>query len=1004
MSEICFIEAKPRIVATGAETTIRLAGGGSDTPYRLAGNDYRAGVVEMPRFRAAFGFDDNGWTGGTIPTSGALGFMPGDSALVTALMAHYWRDAAITVDAGDEKGALSRRLTGTVADIASSDGQISLALADPSKLIDKPLLGEGFAGTGGIEGASEATGRPKRRSWGRVFNVELRLLDKVNNVFEAGDPSKPLHAFDAVYDKGREGSMAVLVWQGSIAATFAALQTSTPAQGGCVAAPSIACVKWWTVPAGPLTADVYGEIAGGYVETAVAIAAKMLATVAGPAIHNQAAADALRPAVCGVHVASPTDTVAQALDRLFLGVSLFWVLKPDATIRIGEWAWKAPVAEFEAEFIGRERLLPPVKSRIVGYRRNHRVHSDSEISAAVITADDVTYLDGTPLEDLKPAEGGAQSNRPPTDNSPAAPLELPHGTMWFSSGGHPYRFGSRPWIGADGTPWIGADGQPWLGGGYEDVQDQAGPEAQAAADAASAAADAAALSAATANASLAQIASDDLLTPGEKPSVILDASTITAEQAGIDAQAAAFGITTEKAAYDGEVAALTAYLATLTAPVAWNALTGNTAIVGATFRSKFANVYAARQTLLNKIAAVAKARGDLGVDLANAAGAAAVAAQADATAALSRVAAIVADGVLDKSEKPDVVLRYNSALSEQPGIQNNAVYYAITTEKTAYDAAVAALTTDLTELEPAYNDYTTDTPVDRAAFNASFKNFYDKRQLLLDKIAVEAGRSTATMVLAPTKFIACDYLGVPKSSDSFVLPNLRKRGNARVDAVSTWSATIPSVITASIDTASANNDRGDITVTALSSGWDNAEIIVTSSNDGIELTGKITLACVRDAPPPPPPPSGTGATSAQSSDGQTNSTASYLSSGVIIGPVRCGSSGNIKLEALLTFSRTLDGENNAYGKWGRATSGSGPFTDTAGGEVISTIGCYRGNTGGAEPVPVSEDGILQVIETVTGLTSGSDYWFEFRPRKGTTFDGSGSAVVTFSGLKKATQL
>lgn len=407
MSEICFIEAKPRIVATGAETTIRLAGGGSDTPYRLAGNDYRAGVVEMPRFRAAFGFDDNGWTGGTIPTSGALGFMPGDSALVTALMAHYWRDAAITVDAGDEKGALSRRLTGTVADVASSEGQISLALADPSKLVDKPLLGAGFAGTGGIEGASEATGRPKRRSWGRVFNVELELLDKVNNIFEAGDPSKPLQAFDAVRDKGRAGSMAVLAWQGSIAATFAALQASTPAQGGCVAAPSIACVKWWTVPAGPLTADIRGENAGGYVETAVAIAAKMLATVAGPAIHNQAAADALRPGVCGVHVASPTDTVAQALDRLFLGVSLFWVLKPDATIRIGEWAWKAPVAAFEAEFIGRERLLPPVKSRIVGYRRNHRVHNDSEISAALLLSDDITYLDGTPIEALKPGQAGA---------------------------------------------------------------------------------------------------------------------------------------------------------------------------------------------------------------------------------------------------------------------------------------------------------------------------------------------------------------------------------------------------------------------------------------------------------------------------------------------------------------------------------------------------------------------------------------------------------------------
>lgn len=610
-----------------------------------------------------------------------------------------------------------------------------------------------------------------------------------------------------------------------------------------------------------------------------------------------------------------------------------------------------------------------------------------------VTAGALTLPDGTPIED-----------REPTDRSPAPPVELPRGTIWFDAGGHPYRFGSRTWIGSDGSPWTGGDGTSWLGGGYEDVQDQIGPEASRAALLAQNAADDARGEADLANIRLGEIASDDILTPGEKPGLILDVTTINNESGGIVTQATAFGITTEKAGYEAALSALNGHLATLTAPTAWNALGGNTAIVGVTFRAAFNALFSARQTLLNKIAEVAKSRGDLGVTLANAAGEAVIAAQADATAALNKVAAIVADGVLDKSEKPDVVLRYNSALSEQPGIQNNAVYYAITTEKTTYDAAVAALTAYLTGLAPAYNDYTTDTAIDRGAFNVAFKNFYDKRQLLLDKIAVEAGRSGATMVLAPTRFIACDYLGVPKSSAGFVLSNLRKRGNARVDALSNWTATIPTVVTGTIDTTSANNDRGDITVTAVASGWDTAEIVVTSSNDGIDLTGKITLACVRDAPPPPPPPSGTGATSAQSSEGQSNSTSSYLSGGVVIGPVRCGSSGNIKLEALLTFSRLEDGTNDAYGKWGYATSGSGPFTDTPGGEVMSSSACYRGDTGGFEPVPVSEDGVLQVIETVGGLTAGSDYWFEFRPRKGTTYGGSAAAANFFSGLKKATQL
>ena len=127
--------------------------------------------------------------------------------------------------------------------------------------------------------------------------------------------------------------------------------------------------------------------------------------------------------------------------------------------------------------------------------------------------------------------------------------------------------------------------------------------AQAAADAAQADADAALTT-------LTNIASDSLLTPDEKPRVIQDRDAIVAEQSGIDAQATAFSITTEKTTYDTAVSALTTYLATLTSPVLWSTLTGNTTIVGSTFRQKFLDVYAARQALLNKIAAEAAKRAD----------------------------------------------------------------------------------------------------------------------------------------------------------------------------------------------------------------------------------------------------------------------------------------------------------------------------------------------------------------------------------------------------------
>lgn len=109
---------------------------------------------------------------------------------------------------------------------------------------------------------------------------------------------------------------------------------------------------------------------------------------------------------------------------------------------------------------------------------------------------------------------------------------------------------------------------------------------------------------------LTNIASDNILSPVEKSAVVSDKAVIDAEQTGIDAQATAYGITTEKTTYDNAVSALTTYLGTLTAPVAWNVTTGDTTIVGDTFRTKFTDVYAARQTLLNAIYTKAKALAD----------------------------------------------------------------------------------------------------------------------------------------------------------------------------------------------------------------------------------------------------------------------------------------------------------------------------------------------------------------------------------------------------------
>jgi len=144
-------------------------------------------------------------------------------------------------------------------------------------------------------------------------------------------------------------------------------------------------------------------------------------------------------------------------------------------------------------------------------------------------------------------------------------------------------------------------------GPYSPVASSAGVNVSDMAAAAKADADSALTQAQLANQELAEIANDNMLSPAEKPTVIRDYQVLTAEQPGIDAQASAYGITTEKTAYDNAITALTNYLATLTTDTAWNDKTGYTTIVGTTFRSNFNAVYTTRQTLLNAIYAKAQA-------------------------------------------------------------------------------------------------------------------------------------------------------------------------------------------------------------------------------------------------------------------------------------------------------------------------------------------------------------------------------------------------------------
>lgn len=221
---------------------------------------------------------------------------------------------------------------------------------------------------------------------------------------------------------------------------------------------------------------------------------------------------------------------------------------------------------------------------------------DFSIEAGQNTSKLAVSIEG--LSKAAPPAAAEAPSAPPSNIAPVAPAELPEGTLWIAPDGHPYRFGSRPWT-SSGAAWT-SNGEPWLGGGYADVQDQIGPQAAAVA--------------ATIEAQVARIASDNWLTAGEKPGLILAYQAMVDNHTALHAKAVALGAaTTERANATAAVGSLNAFLAALSP--AWNNTAVDTPINGATLTalwSDAANKIALLQAAIQGLEGPQGPQGDQG--------------------------------------------------------------------------------------------------------------------------------------------------------------------------------------------------------------------------------------------------------------------------------------------------------------------------------------------------------------------------------------------------------
>ncbi|WP_242152595.1 hypothetical protein [Sphingomonas sp. BAUL-RG-20F-R05-02] len=107
----------------------------------------------------------------------------------------------------------------------------------------------------------------------------------------------------------------------------------------------------------------------------------------------------------------------------------------------------------------------------------------------------------------------------------------------------------------------------------------------------------------------------------------------------------------------------------------------------------------------------------------------------DAQAAKARLDSIEADGVLDRSEKAEVIAEFSTETAQQTGLQNQTTNVDVTSEKANLASAYAALKAYLEGLSPAYTDSTQNTTIDRATFNTKWGNYWLAKQTLVNKLA-----------------------------------------------------------------------------------------------------------------------------------------------------------------------------------------------------------------------------------------------------------------------------
>lgn len=197
---IFLVHATPYDPATSGETDVRLSIGAKTPKYD--GFHWPARLLEKPEIESTFFNSAPFERSSEADLAGKIVIGMGDGD-VDDLRDYYWDGRSIMIYRGDESDAFSSFtivLSGTVRAISWTRTEMEIEIDAAINLLDVPLQGDRYAGTGGMEGDSNLSGKSKPRVFGYARHVQPTLLNGRMHYYQVS-PNE-IEEFSDVYNRG----------------------------------------------------------------------------------------------------------------------------------------------------------------------------------------------------------------------------------------------------------------------------------------------------------------------------------------------------------------------------------------------------------------------------------------------------------------------------------------------------------------------------------------------------------------------------------------------------------------------------------------------------------------------------------------------------------------------------------------------------------------------------------------------------------------------------------